>query len=502
MSDNLSLPSYSFPKNLSFSLKRMNSYINKSKLKINSDRSEYKSGQQIKFTLPRGAMIDFRSLVIYATGSTSAGTTQIHFPRNGLSSLIENLQVSINNQQINNIQAYNFLYNTLYDMECGREQETKRNISGEIADPSVKYDITSISASGNTTQEGIITAVEMSEQNNADANVPLVANNFLGALSSFSTPVLNTAYTGTIEILITLAPAVCCFQTGNTTTTALTAIPTSTSPEYTLTNVYLTIDKLTYTSGIYNRLLEERLADTSEEGGLKVCCYDYSTIIGSLFVKSAGNSLNASVNSKSLDLLIGTFRHERYNTLAPLLIKGTITTNADSTSKYNYVSNPVSLNSVITGASSTPFDDYRTIAGDSAFANSWYFQRAGVFIEGSQFSVNSVPLLGYRAPPIEIYNNTLQSLGFNNLDMSSGLEGGAVSLHHWTKFYFCDATSLENISQDAIPFVSGYDGENAGIVINWDVNFRTNCGTKVYPYVFCRHSRVMTLYAGRNLVIE
>jgi len=402
-----------------------------------------------------------------------------------------------------NIQSYNFLYNTLYDMECGREQETKRNISGEITDPSIKYSVASVS-NGNYSQEGIISAVEMSEQNSADTNVPLVANNFLGALSSFSTPVLNTAYTGTIEITITLAPVVCCFQTGNTTTTAITAFPTTTTPEYTLTNVYLTIDKLTYTSGIYNRLLEERLADTSEEGGLKVCCYDYSTIIGSVFTKSSGNSLNASVNSKSLDLLIGTFRHERYNTLAPLLLKGTIATTADSTSKYNYISNPVLLNSGITDASmgTDYFKFYQAVASDSAFANSWYFQRAGAFIEGSQFSVNSVPLLGYKAPAIEVYNNTLQSLGYNNLDMSSGLDGGAVSLHHWTKFYFCDATSLENISQDAIPFVSGYDGENAGIIINWDVNFNTNCGAKVYPYVFCRHSRVMTLYAGRNLVIE
>ena len=82
----------SFPKNLAYNLKRLQGSINKQRVKITSDNGSYKSSQQIRFNLPSGAILDLRSLVIYATGSTNgtgSSQTYFHFPPLGLHSLIE-----------------------------------------------------------------------------------------------------------------------------------------------------------------------------------------------------------------------------------------------------------------------------------------------------------------------------------------------------------------------------------------------------------------------------
>ena len=54
--------------------------------------------------------------------------------------------------------------------------------------------------------------------------------------------------------------------------------------------------------------------------GLDVGFYDYYTISGSTFSKSAGCALNASINSSSLNQLIATFRRGDYQTMKSLVI--------------------------------------------------------------------------------------------------------------------------------------------------------------------------------------
>ena len=74
---------------------------------MNSDCPFYNSFQTISFTLPRGSIVDFSSLVIYATGSTSGTTATanhyVHFPRLGLHSLIESLTISVNNITLSHV---------------------------------------------------------------------------------------------------------------------------------------------------------------------------------------------------------------------------------------------------------------------------------------------------------------------------------------------------------------------------------------------------------------
>ena len=83
--------------------------------------------------------------------------------------------------------------------------------------------------------------------------------------------------------------------------------------------------------------------------------------------------------------------------------------------------------------------------GDGS-CQSAYFQRCGNDITGSSFSVNSVNMDCYSKPPIEIFNNTLQVLGYNNLDASvSGFHPDCKSLLHFLEYYFCIARFLHSI---------------------------------------------------------
>jgi len=116
MSDTAQIPSY--PRNLSYSCQRLAGSIVKQRIKVNCDLSTYKQRDIINFYLPMGRMINLNSIVIYAKGScTSATNAAYKFPRGGLHSLIDQLQVSINGKIISSIQNYNYIFNLIGDIE-------------------------------------------------------------------------------------------------------------------------------------------------------------------------------------------------------------------------------------------------------------------------------------------------------------------------------------------------------------------------------------------------
>ena len=441
-----SIQNVSFPKNLAYNIRVLEGSINKQRVKINSDRPSYNSSQTIRFTLPRGSIVDFRSLVIYATGSTSGTTATnahyFHFPRLGLHSLIENLTISVNNITLSQVQSYNFLYNTLFDLEGGSiEQASKRCVS-ELYDPTVKYTQTdSVSGTASSYENKIAAAYNHSGAATGgttfgnpanDTDVKFCANNFIAFLGSLSCPCLDLNDIGDVVISIQLAPVWALYYS-----TINTAKPTSfTSVNYELTNVYLTIDKLTFTNSLYYELKARQL-DTENGGkGLRVGFYDYWTIVGSALAKSAGVSLNASINSSCLNQLIATFRRGDYQSLKPLVFyggNGLVANGATEVVSYDeYLANPRKFSGDATGV-------LESAGLGDGFCQSAYFQRAGNDILGSSFSVNSVNMDGYSKPPIEIFNNTLQVLGYNNLDVSvAGLRPDCKSLLHFLKYYFAD----------------------------------------------------------------
>jgi len=110
-----------FPKNLAYTLKQLSNFT-KQTVKVMPDRVNPSFGEVSRFKLPPSALIDFRTIAIYADVSlyssvATAGTGySLHLPRN-TASLIQQITITCNGVQLCNINDYNLLYNTIYDLE-------------------------------------------------------------------------------------------------------------------------------------------------------------------------------------------------------------------------------------------------------------------------------------------------------------------------------------------------------------------------------------------------
>ena len=133
-----------FPKNLAYTLKQLSNFT-KQTVKVIPDRvNAVNLGEVSRFKLPASAMIDFRTLSIFADVSLykwvigADGTEYaLHLLRN-TASLIQQITITCNGVQLCNINDYNLLYNTLYDLEGADYSQTSKRFL-ENADPSVYF---------------------------------------------------------------------------------------------------------------------------------------------------------------------------------------------------------------------------------------------------------------------------------------------------------------------------------------------------------------------------
>ena len=478
-----------FPKNLAYNLKRLAGGFTKQKVKVLPDKSSADANGVVRFLLPRGSLVDFRSLALFFKGSCSGTGTYLNFPRYS-SSLIQSLTLTANNITLCSINEYGFLYNALMDMEgADSSQNTKR--SPEYFDPTIKWSQEASSGTALTNENKII-AVRKTDYTDIGAHetdVNMVINHFLGFISSISTPVLDLQDIGDVYLTIQFAPASVLYSVVDTTA------PAPSGANFTLTDIYITIDKIAFQSAEYYQLKQEQLLSD----GLKVAYYDYWTAVGSSTTKSSGVNMNFSVNSGSLDQLIATFRRSDYQTIKPLIMYGGNTINSGTHITLDeYNANPVAY----TNHHPTALETFGTSNLGDGFANSYAFQRPGNDLIGSQWSINSTSIDQYSLTPTEIFQKNLQYTGFQNLDLgSSGCHPGMKSVLHFLKYYFIDICSLENISGDNQMWISGMNGLNGGIVVNYQATFKSTNTQVVYPYIYCRSTKQLTIKAGRQLEV-
>lgn len=473
-----------FPKNLAYTLKQLSNFT-KQTVKVIPDRTTVNFGEVSRFKLPASALIDFRTLSIFAdvslykgaVGTAGATNWSAHLPRN-TGSLIQQLTITCNGVQLCNINDYNLLYNTLYDLEgADVSQGSKRLL--ENYDPSTYfYSGTTVAAN---TPIGVVNSQDGNNTNCFETGRPIVINNFLGFLSSLSTPVLDLNDTGDIYIDIRWAsPSV---LWGSTNATAPT-YSTPANSTCTFANLRMTCSKINFESSEYYTLKEEKLVGD----GLLVGFYDYWTSRGTSVPKSSGVNMNFNVTTNSLDQIIATFQQNDYQTFRQLVLKNSDTQASLITySKYlaDYVANT------------------NTTAGfGDGFNQSYYFMRPGTDLLTSQFSINSVNIDPYPLPPSEIWNQNLIALGMNNLDMgTSGVHPGCLSLFHFLKYYFCHILSLENISGDGQFWRSGLSGNGSTININYSATFNVTNTESISPVLFCRSTKVLSIKAGHIVTV-
>ena len=142
-----------FPKNLAYTLKQLSNFT-KQTVKVIPDRTNPNLGEVSRFKLPASALIDFRTNSIFADVSLYHGTSGtgsgylLHLPRN-TASLIQQITVTCNGVQLCNINDYNLLFNTLYDLEGADFSQTSKQFL-ENFDPKVYFYAGVPAAAGNS----------------------------------------------------------------------------------------------------------------------------------------------------------------------------------------------------------------------------------------------------------------------------------------------------------------------------------------------------------------
>ena len=242
----------SFPKNLSYSIRELNNFSCQT-VRVLSDHlgNNINAGETFRVNLPAGStLLDLRTIACHFnfTATVAGGTAgvTVHAPRYS-SSLIERINVYLNNNLVSTINQYNLLYNTVADMQFSRDAESKRWL--ENYDPSINY-IQNLAAS-----EYITLQRNTANGGANDTGKPMVINNWLGFLGGeTSTSVVDCSSLGQITLEFVLAPATVCFCSVSQVygQTAATSAPT---PSYYLSNVYFTMNKITFNSEEYYNLL-------------------------------------------------------------------------------------------------------------------------------------------------------------------------------------------------------------------------------------------------------
>jgi hypothetical protein len=490
----------SYPKNLSYSIKELNNFSCQT-VRVLTDHlgNDIVAGETFRVNLPAGStLLDLRTIAFHfdftATITGAGAGVSIHAPRYS-SSLIERVNIYLNNNLVSTINQYNLLYNTIADMQFSRDAASKRWL--ENYDPSINYIQNTATSGYITLQRNTANAVA------SDTNKPMVINNWLGFLGGeTSTSVIDCASLGQITLEFVLAPAtVCWISAAAAVNTAIAG-----TPSYKISNTYFTMNKITFNSEEYYSLLSSKLLDS----GLIIGYKDYYTTKSSLYEKTANPTFNYSINANSLDAIYCTVNTEKYNTLTYLQLYGSQNAGTGA-SPDNALASPLNglTNYTFEEAlsqqgyafsSNLTFNKNPNYSGD-LFNQSTYFQRNMLGISTAQLSVNSIPVDLWNKAPKYIYEEALENLGMKNLDINCGCHPGMVSLYHFLKYYFVQVVRFNNISGDSQFYKSGLAANNTPINISYQITGDGTANDKIYLVFFNVMTKVMSINAGRIISI-
>jgi hypothetical protein len=459
-----------YPRSLSYQIKQLSGF-SKCAVRLNPDKwDKIVAGDTIRVALPTNTLVDLRTFTMYFKGSGTTAAKQVHFPRL-TSSLIKCLSIYVNGNLIERQDAYSVLFNKIYDLDGGGlDQVAKRHL--ENADPSVTYS-TSTSVATGSGNPSITSKLATSTSDRK-----FVISNWLGFLSTCSTPIIDTNDLNKVEIEITFESENVMFQS--------TSITRVTGHNYELNDIHFMINKITFNDPLYYQLKSAKLLSS----GLTIGYQTHICSKGSVVAKSTSVNVYTSFNTTSLDQLIGTMTPE-LNSTSNLLLFGnwdTATTNAN-VFEFNKI-----YNSGVTTA------DAGTDATIGGFYNqSRYFRSDAVGLTSASWEINNTPLMPIPLQDYEVFQENLISLGHNNLDMGSGIHPGCVGLGNFLKYYFAQFTSLEMIQTDGF-YKSGLDGKSSSLNVVWKLVF-SSTDSSFIPYIFAKTTRILQINEGHSIAV-
>ena len=463
--------SEALPKSFMYNLKKLSGGFSKQQIKIMADRDKCIPSDICSFRLPIGSILMMDSLQFHSR-ITTTGTNVAILPKY-TSTLIKRLSVSINGVTAQIINDYNLVYTTYMDTNYGNL--TKR--FGENFDSTTRF----VDGAVDGANPVLLTASNVLSNATAHlSNERICINHFLGLLNP-STSVWNTDAMGEVVISIQFENAgVLC---GTPETTAVTYNDNS----FELSQMYLLVESYAFSNDNYYT----NLAEQDKLIGFN----DYNVIRFPATTKSAGINVSTYVSASSLDCVVGTALVADGITSVPKTMIGYTAndTGGTVTNIYKYLSDPVAFNGN-TGST-------RTSKYGDGFFNTVNMLRDLQFIRTSVFSINNRQINFAPLNPLEIHQQNLLALGYENQETGAeGYNPACVSLAHFFKYWGACFQDLSLLNPDVF-FLSGLNTQGASAAINWSATFDSACTQVIFPILIVKTSRVLEVGAGRQISV-
>lgn len=472
----------SYPTSLSYRIKSLVGNMSRVGVKMTPDRTTgIAPNDIITIKLPNNSLVDLRTFNFFYKFSTSGTTGTFLHPRYS-SSIIERLSLIINGQTVDILPSYNFLYNTLMDLEGSSfDQFSKRNVC-EFFDPSLKYTAADPSSSADV---AIVGANYLTTGTTAPSKIDGAITHWLGFMGSCSPSVLDTSDLGDVYLQIQFANQYILPSTINATSQTLAGA------SFTLDDVYATCDVISFASDEYYNLKSTKL----NSSGLNVGFYSYLNARFASVTKSSGINVNWNVSANSLDQIIATVcKTDQSSVWKPMVVYASNDAGSTVYNMSQIIANPLGLVNNTGSIRSDVFGD--------CFMNSYYFIRAGQALRESRISINNRPINYGFLSPKEVYFETLKALGYCALDLGTcGINAGIFSLQHFLKYYFAHITDL-TIQDTKDFYISGLNSLGSTLTITFEANFAGSSNSQLCtPVLYARCSKILKIERGRNLSV-
>mgnify|MGYP001586986073 CR=1 FL=1 len=437
----------SYPANLRSRIQRLSNY-SRNGVRVHNEQagSIVDGASPLKFTLPPNSLCDLSSCSIHCkitgnvAGQTATAGQYVSYNLAKNLGIIDRITIDVNGQAIT-IKNYSKIRDVLLNYTMG--EANNKFLYGNY-DPSKRVNSSGIEVG--VTQTLTEQQVKIDDYFTLDRFISFLAGE----------PIyIPTSIVGQVQIIVELLPPNKCMFKGMDTDTA------SDAPTYTLSDISMTLDKISIDDGVYWATHEQALASGMP---FEFKFNNFHTIEG----QSGGKTmtLRTEIQSGSVDMAFFSFHPA--DEIQP----------TGATDKaYN-----VSLN------------------------NHQYFQRSLANITGLQWSVNGEARPQYKMKLHEIYNNALTDFEIK-LDRDGGISEQIANKHTWEN-YFAVATCKFSHPMDGTGWVSGTSSEGVPL----SISITTDCsndssitplGNKQawVPEMTIMTTNVLQSFAGRNIVL-
>lgn len=397
----------SYPKAFSYLVSRFQGLSRQKYRILPSAQTTFRANDLLVIDLPVG-LLSLDTFTLHGTATTTAtgGTTpSVKLPP--IEQLIDSIIVEIGGVQVCNITNYGQLFDVMRTYQMADKYSFRQCL--QLEQPA--------GALANSTLQ---------------TDVKWACYNWLGFLGSMK--VLDTTLLPQVRIYIRWG-----------STSYLSTVGSPSAVEFTLKDVNGSIDVLDISDGVYNRMVQSRLA----QAPLEIPYQNYTTVLGSM--AAATQSTRFSTSAHCLEKILAWPINNALNDRA-----------------------------------------HRNQIGLST-----WFRRDGSMINDSQFYINSVPYPSIPQKEDEVFASTAHVLNLAQ-DTVGQSHPNMNSLANWENDFWVHALSFTFDADGENMRLCGLDGRGATVSGSWNTN---GTGTQFQPCVVLCHKSVARVGANRAIEI-